>query len=149
MAYDYDMIVIGGGSAGLTTSGIAASFGAKTLMIERHKLGGDCTWTGCVPSKTLLKTAKVAYQIRCASHYGLADQPLDFDFGKMMARLHAIREEIYEEADRPEIYEEMGVEVRFGTARFVDPHTVEVARGLAWPLCGSKFLSRVMAYLRW
>ncbi len=126
MAYDFDMIVIGGGAAGLTTSGIAASFGAKTLMIERHKLGGDCTWTGCVPSKTLLKTAKVAHQIRYASHYGLADQPLDFDFGKMMARLHAIREEVYEEADRPEIYEEMGVEVRFGTARFVDPHTVEI-----------------------
>ena len=124
MAYDYDMIVIGGGAAGLTTSGISASFGAKTMMIERHKLGGDCTWTGCVPSKTLLKTAKVAHHIRHASHYGLDDQPLTFDFGAMIERLHAIREEIYEEADRPEIYEEMGVDVRFGSARFVDPHTL-------------------------
>lgn len=126
MAYDYDMIVLGGGAAGLTTSGIAASFGAKTLMIERHRLGGDCTWTGCVPSKTLLKTARVAHQIRHASHYGLADQPPAFDFGATMKRLRAIREAIYEDADRPEIYEAMGVDVRFGTGRFVDPHTIEV-----------------------
>ena len=91
MAYDFDMIVIGGGAAGLTTSGIAASFGAKTLMIERHKLGGDCTWTGCVPSKTILKSAKVAHHIRHASAYGLVDQPLSFDFGAMMKRLHHIR----------------------------------------------------------
>ena len=63
MAYDYDVIVIGGGAAGLTASGIAANFGAKTLMIERHRLGGDCTWTGCVPSKAILKAAKVAQHI--------------------------------------------------------------------------------------
>ena len=126
MAYDFDMIVIGGGAAGLTTSGIAASFGAKTLMIERHKLGGDCTWTGCVPSKTILKSAKVAYHIRRASHYGLTDQPLSVDFGAMMKRLHHIRQEIYEDADKPENFEAMGVEIRFGAARFVDPHTIEI-----------------------
>ncbi len=126
MAYDFDMIVIGGGAAGLTTSGIAASFGAKTLMIERHRLGGDCTWTGCVPSKTLLKSARVAHQMRHASHYGLADQDVRFDFGKMMARMRRLREEVYEDADRPEIFEALGVEVRHGAARFVDPHTVEI-----------------------
>ena len=126
MAYDFDMIVIGGGAAGLTTSGIAASFGAKTLMIERHRLGGDCTWTGCVPSKTILKSAKVAYHIRHASHYGLTDQPLSFDFGVMMKRLHHLRQEIYEDADKPENFEAMGVEVRFGAARFIDPHTIEI-----------------------
>lgn len=126
MKYDFDMIVIGGGAAGLTTSGISASFGAKTLMIERHRLGGDCTWTGCVPSKTILKTAKVAHHIRHAGHYGLTDQPVPFDFRKMMARLHHIRDDIYEDADRPELYEAMGVEVRFGSARFVDAHTLEI-----------------------
>ncbi len=126
MAYDFDMIVIGGGAAGLTTSGIAASFGAKTLMIERHRLGGDCTWTGCVPSKTIIKSAKVAHHIRHASHYGLTDQPLSFDFGAMMKRLHHIRQEVYEDADKPENYEAMGVEIRFGAARFIDPHTIEI-----------------------
>ncbi len=125
--FDYDMIVLGGGAAGLTTSGIAASFGAKTLMIERHRLGGDCTWTGCVPSKTLLKTARVAHHLRHASAYGLADAPVSFDFGAMMDRLHAIREEVYRDADAPELFEAMGVEVRHGHARFVDPHTIELA----------------------
>ncbi len=126
MAYDFDMIVIGGGAAGLTTSGIAASFGAKTLMIERHKLGGDCTWTGCVPSKTILKSAKVAHHIRNASHYGLTDQPLSFDFGAMMKQLHHIRQEVYDDADKPENFEAMGVEIQFGAAHFVDPHTIEI-----------------------
>ncbi|MFQ5571454.1 MAG: dihydrolipoyl dehydrogenase family protein [Rhodothermales bacterium] len=126
MAYEFDMIVIGGGAAGLTTSGIAASFGAKTLMIERDRLGGDCTWTGCVPSKTLLKSAKAAHIIRHASYYGLVDQDLTFDFRRMMQRLHEIREEVYEDADKPELYEAMGVEVRFGQACFVDEHTLEI-----------------------
>jgi pyruvate/2-oxoglutarate dehydrogenase complex dihydrolipoamide dehydrogenase (E3) component len=66
MKYDYDAVVIGGGSAGLTASGIAANLGAKTIMIEKERLGGDCTWTGCVPSKTLIKAASVIHQARIA-----------------------------------------------------------------------------------
>ena len=124
--HDYDLLVIGGGAAGLTASGIGASFGAKTLMIERHRLGGDCTWTGCVPSKTLLKSAKVAHTIQHADKYGLAGQPPQVDFRAVMQHMHAVRDEVYEDADRPEIYEEMGVEVRFGAARFVDDHTIEL-----------------------
>ncbi len=69
--YDYDAIIIGGGAAGLTASGIAANVGAKTMMIEAHRLGGDCTWTGCVPSKVLLKAGKLAHQIRNAGKFGL------------------------------------------------------------------------------
>ncbi len=129
MAYDFDMIVIGGGAAGLTASGISASFGAKTLMIERHKLGGDCTWTGCVPSKTLLKSAKVVHQTRTASHYGLFDQSPTFDFGAMMRYLRQIREDVYDEADDPKIYEDMGITVRTGSAAFVDAHTIELTDG--------------------
>lgn len=124
MSYTYDLIVIGGGAAGLTASGIGANFGAKTLMIERARLGGDCTWYGCIPSKTLLKSAKVAHHIRTASRYGLTDQPVELDFAKVMAHLHQVRNDVYEEADRPEIYQDMGVEVRFGEARFLDAHTV-------------------------
>lgn len=125
--YEYDLVVIGGGAAGLTASGMGATFGAKTMMIERARLGGDCTWYGCIPSKTLLKAAKVAHHIRQAHQYGLTDQPLDVDFKKVMAHLHRIRDEVYEEADRPEIYEDMGIEVVFAEAQFVDPHTLMLA----------------------
>jgi pyruvate/2-oxoglutarate dehydrogenase complex dihydrolipoamide dehydrogenase (E3) component len=126
MSYTYDVLVIGGGAAGLTAAGIGATLGAKTLMIERHRFGGDCTWTGCVPSKTLLKSAKIAHHIRTASAFGLVDQPITFDFAKMMTRLRHIREEVYEDADAPPRFEELGADVRYGDVRFVDPHTVEV-----------------------
>lgn len=126
MAYDYDVIVIGGGAAGLTASGISANFGAKTLMVERHRLGGDCTWTGCVPSKAILKAAKVAQHIREANEYGLIDTSVMVDFKSVMNRVRHIREEVYEDADRPEIYENMGIEVIAAQAAFVDDHTVEL-----------------------
>ncbi len=129
MAYELDMIVIGGGAAGLTAAGVSASLGARTLMVERHRLGGDCTWTGCVPSKTLLKSAKVAHQIRHSSRYGLVDQELAIDFAMLMRRLRTIREGVYDDADRPELYEAMGVEVRHGDAAFCDPHTIEITEG--------------------
>ena len=69
--YEYDALVIGGGAAGLTTAGIAANFGAKTMMIEKNRLGGDCTWTGCVPSKTLLKAASVMHNAKRRAHMAL------------------------------------------------------------------------------
>lgn len=123
---EYDVIVIGGGAAGLTASGMAANFGAKTLMIEAEKLGGDCTWTGCVPSKTLLKAGKVAQQMREAGKYGLLDTEPEIDFQKVMLHVHSIRDDIYEDADAPENFEKMGVEVCRGHASFVDDHTLIV-----------------------
>lgn len=125
--YDFDVIVIGGGAAGLTASGIAANFGAKTMMIEKERLGGDCTWTGCVPSKILLKAGKVAHQMREAGQFGLVDQPPEINFAKLMEHLHRRQQEIYEEADRPKIFEDMGIEVVKGKAQFGDDHTVEVS----------------------
>ena len=80
MAMDFDMVVIGGGAAGLTAAGISASLGAKTALVESHKLGGDCTWTGCVPSKALLKAAAVANTVRTAGRYGLEGREPQFDF---------------------------------------------------------------------
>lgn len=124
--YDYDAIVIGGGAAGLTASGIAANFGAKTMLIERNRLGGDCTWTGCVPSKILLKAGKVAQQIREAGKYGLVDQEPEINFQKIRDHLHRRRQEVYEDADRPEVYEEMGIEVASGDARFISEHEIEI-----------------------
>ena len=124
MAFEFDVIVIGAGAAGLTASGIAANFGAKTLMIERHRMGGDCTWTGCVPSKAILKGAKIAHHMREASIYGITEQPVEINFQRVMERVRHIREEVYEDADRPEIYEKMGIDVRSGNARFKDAHTI-------------------------
>ncbi|MGD8968203.1 MAG: FAD-dependent oxidoreductase, partial [Anaerolineae bacterium] len=67
----YDLVVVGAGSAGLTAAGFARGLGARVVLVERDRTGGDCTWTGCVPSKTLLKTAKVAHYMRSADRYGL------------------------------------------------------------------------------
>ena len=125
MSYDYDLIVIGGGAAGLTASGMGANFGAKTLMIEADRLGGDCTWTGCIPSKTLLHAADLAAGIKKAEAFGHRSQtPLNFN--SVLEHVRKVREEVYEEADDPEIYYEMGVDIEFGRASFVDDHTITI-----------------------
>jgi len=126
--YDYDAVIIGGGAAGLTASGIAANFGAKTMMIEKDKLGGDCTWTGCVPSKALLKAGKVAQNIRNAGKYGLIDGEPEIDFKKVIKHVHEIRQDIYEDADAPENFEAMGIDVVEGEANFEDSHTIKITR---------------------
>ncbi|MEX0944293.1 MAG: FAD-dependent oxidoreductase [Balneolaceae bacterium] len=128
MKWMYDAIVIGGGAAGLTTSGIAANFGAKTVMIEQDQLGGDCTWTGCVPSKTLIKAASILNSAKQASSYGLDISLQNIDTGKLMEHVDKIRREVYEDADKPEIFEEMGIEVIKGKASFIDDHTVKIVR---------------------
>src|SRR5438105_13316627 len=98
MSLQYDLIVIGGGAAGLTASGFGALMGAKTALIEAEKLGGDCTWTGCIPSKTLIKAACVVHQIRTADRYGL--RPLDpqFDFSALINHVHQVQQHVYENA---------------------------------------------------
>lgn len=125
-SFEFDSVVIGGGAAGLTASGICANFGAKTMMIERHRLGGDCTWTGCVPSKVLLKAGKVAQQVRDAGKYGLIDGEPKIDFKKVIKHVDDVRKEVYEDADRPEIFEDMGIEVVEGEASFLNAHTIEI-----------------------
>ncbi|WP_138430062.1 dihydrolipoyl dehydrogenase family protein [Fodinibius saliphilus] len=124
--YDFDAIIIGGGAAGLTASGIAANFGAKTMMVEQNRLGGDCTWTGCVPSKVLLKAGKVAQKIREASNYGLIDQEPEINFQNVIEHVHETRQKIYEDADDPVIFEDMGIEVVPGSAKFTDNHNIEI-----------------------
>ncbi|MEL7833092.1 dihydrolipoyl dehydrogenase family protein [Fodinibius sp. Rm-B-1B1-1] len=125
MKYEYDLLVIGGGAAGLTAAGMGANFGAKTLMIEANKLGGDCTWHGCIPSKTLLHASKIAHNINEAKQFGFdADDNLDFKM--VMERLRETRQDVYEEADDPQIYRNMGIDIAFGRASFVDDHTVNI-----------------------
>ena len=126
MRYDFDMVVIGGGAAGLTAAGLSASLGAKTALLEARRLGGECTWTGCVPSKTLLKAAKVVHTMRTADRYGLAPCTPTIDFAKVMEHVHATQARIYSEADAPPIYESMGVQVIAAEARFLDPRRLEI-----------------------
>jgi pyruvate/2-oxoglutarate dehydrogenase complex dihydrolipoamide dehydrogenase (E3) component len=133
----HDLIVIGGGAAGLTAAGLGASVGAKTLLIEQGhigataeegtpQLGGDCTWEGCIPSKTLLASAKAAHRQRHASRYGLEDREPDVDFAGVMDHVRDVRQEVFEDADHPRHLEALGAEVRAGKARFLGPHTVEI-----------------------
>lgn len=123
--YDRNLIVIGAGAGGLVTAYIAAAVKAKVTLIEAHKMGGDCLNYGCVPSKALIKSSKIAQQMRHASHYGLEDTEPSFSFRSVMARVHeAIRK--IEPHDSIERYQDLGVEVLQGYARLIDPWTVEI-----------------------
>jgi len=123
--FDRNLIVIGAGAGGLVSSYIAAAVKAKVTLIEAHKMGGDCLNTGCVPSKALIKSAKLAQQIRQASRYGLDDVEPTFSFARVMARVHRVIQAI-EPHDSIERYTQLGVDVVQGYARIVDPWTVEI-----------------------
>jgi pyruvate/2-oxoglutarate dehydrogenase complex dihydrolipoamide dehydrogenase (E3) component/uncharacterized membrane protein YdjX (TVP38/TMEM64 family) len=124
--FDYNMIVIGGGSAGLVTSYIAAAVKSKVLLIEAHKMGGDCLNTGCVPSKALIKTARMVYDIKNATKYGLSTLGLgELDWSKVISRVHRVVEEIAPH-DSVERYTELGVTCLSGQAKLRSPFEVEV-----------------------
>jgi Pyruvate/2-oxoglutarate dehydrogenase complex, dihydrolipoamide dehydrogenase (E3) component, and related enzymes len=124
-SFDRNLIVIGGGAAGLVTAYIAAAVKAKVTLIETHKMGGDCLNYGCVPSKALIKSAKLAHQMRHGENYGLNNQSPEFSFKHVMARVNAIIRQI-EPHDSAERYTKLGVEVLHGYARIVDPWTIEI-----------------------
>jgi len=111
----------------LVTAYIAAAVKAKVTLVEASKMGGDCLNYGCVPSKALIKSAKLANQIRHAEHYGLESTPPAFSFKKVMQRVHDVIAKI-EPHDSVERYEELGVEVIQGYAQLIDPWTVEIKR---------------------
>lgn len=121
----YDLIVIGGGSAGLTATTMAARLGANVLLVDRESLGGDCLHYGCVPSKALIASARMAHRMRHADKYGLVPVYAQVDLSQVMARIDRIRDEIGD-YESPETFQRMGADVAFGGARFVDEHTLEV-----------------------
>jgi pyruvate/2-oxoglutarate dehydrogenase complex dihydrolipoamide dehydrogenase (E3) component len=123
--FDTNLIVIGGGSAGLITALIAATVRAKVTLIERNAMGGDCLNTGCVPSKTLIRSAKIAHYIGDAERYGIRGARGTVDFAKVMQR---VRDAIATIApkDSVERYTALGVDCVIGSATIVDPWTVEV-----------------------
>ena len=133
--FDRNLVVIGGGAGGLVSAYIAAAVKAKVTLVEAHKMGGDCLNYGCVPSKALIKSAKVAHQFRHAQRYGF-DSALvkedggqsQFSFKSVMQRIHAVIAAI-EPHDSVERYTQLGVEVLQGYATIVNPWTVEIALG--------------------
>jgi pyruvate/2-oxoglutarate dehydrogenase complex dihydrolipoamide dehydrogenase (E3) component/uncharacterized membrane protein YdjX (TVP38/TMEM64 family) len=125
--FDRNLIVIGAGAGGLVASLIAAAVKAKVTLVESHKMGGDCLNYGCVPSKALIRSAKLAHQMRQGEHYGLENSDPRFSFRKVMARVHDVIRQI-EPHDSIERYESLGVEVIQGYAKLVDPWTVEIQR---------------------
>jgi pyruvate/2-oxoglutarate dehydrogenase complex dihydrolipoamide dehydrogenase (E3) component/uncharacterized membrane protein YdjX (TVP38/TMEM64 family) len=123
--FDRNLIVIGAGAAGLVSSYIAAAVKAKVTLIEAHKMGGDCLNYGCVPSKALIKSAKMVHHMKNGAQYGLENVDPEFSFKKVMERVHRVISTV-EPHDSVERYTGLGVEVLQGYARFVDPWTVEV-----------------------
>ena len=124
--FDRNLVVIGAGAGGLVASLIAATVKAKVTLVEAHKMGGDCLNYGCVPSKALIRSAKLAHQQRHADKYGLQPVTPVIPFRKVMERIHDVITEI-EPHDSVERYTGLGVDVLQGYAKIIDPWTVEVA----------------------
>jgi len=118
--YDYDLIVIGGGSGGLVAAQLAKELGAKVALIDKERLGGDCLYAGCVPSKTLIHTARIAHTIRHSGQRGIASSVPSISMPQVAATIAGVTQQI---GDDEQSYVQ-GVDVRFGKAQFIDAHTL-------------------------
>lgn len=124
--FDYDLIVIGAGSGGISSAILGKNLGKKVALVEKKRIGGDCTWYGCVPSKALIKSAEIARHFNQMGKYGLSlDGAAQLDTRKVMAHVRAVREQIYEE-ETPQVFEKMGIDVLNGGAKFLDNHRIQV-----------------------
>ncbi len=119
----FDLVIVGAGSGGITAANFAAKLGARTALVEKDRIGGDCTWTGCVPSKALLKAAKVAHAARTAAHYGITVSPPIVDMVRVKQYVASAITKVYE-YETPQTFEEAGVEVINAAAQFVDSQTM-------------------------
>ena len=124
--FERNLVVIGGGAGGLVTAYIAAAVKAKVSLVEAHKMGGDCLNYGCVPSKALIRSAKLRHKILHSANYGLASSTASFRFSEVMNRVHAVIAKITPN-DSVERYTGLGVDVVQGYAKIVNPWTVEIA----------------------
>jgi len=123
--FDRNLIVLGAGSAGLVTAYIAAAIKARVSLIEKNKMGGDCLYTGCVPSKALIRSAKFLAHARRAREFGFKSADIEFDFADVMQRVQRVIKTI-EPHDSIERYSKLGVECITGEAKITSPWTVEV-----------------------
>jgi pyruvate/2-oxoglutarate dehydrogenase complex dihydrolipoamide dehydrogenase (E3) component len=119
----YDLVIIGGGSAGLMAAAFAVCLESRVAIVEKNRTGGDCTWTGCVPSKALLKAARVAHLMRHAERYGLPAVGPQINLKAVMAHVRDVVTEVYDE-ESPAALRADGIDVHLGGARFLNPHTV-------------------------
>ena len=124
MRPDFDIVVIGGGAGGLVVAAGGAALGAKVAIVEKHRLGGDCLWSGCVPSKTLIKSARIAHQMRHADRWGIEAAVPRVELARVMERVDAVIRSI-EPNDSPERFRSLGVDVILGEGRFTSPETFE------------------------
>jgi Pyruvate/2-oxoglutarate dehydrogenase complex, dihydrolipoamide dehydrogenase (E3) component, and related enzymes len=122
---DFDLTVIGGGAGGLNVASGAVQLGARVALVERNKLGGDCLYYGCVPTKALVRSAKVASLIKRSKEYGLNDTDISFDFKNIMTHMREVISKIGVHDD-PKRFEAMGIKVFFGDGRFIDRHTFKI-----------------------
>ncbi len=122
----YDLVIVGMGSAGMVAAEFAPKLGIKVACVEGHRVGGDCLWTGCVPSKALLASAKAAHTMRHADAYGLTAVEPQIDTARVWSRIHAIQQELASTDDNPARFEAEGVDVLLGAARLTSPTTVQV-----------------------
>ena len=126
MKTDFDIVTIGGGAGGLFTASIANSLGAKTCIVEKRRLGGDCTWFGCMPSKALLKSAAVANSLKECARFGLrAPDGLTLDTSEVMSHIKDVVNEIATHHPA-KVFENRGIKVVFGPPEFLDEHNVKV-----------------------
>ena len=121
----YDFAIIGAGSVGLIAADLAVNLGARVALLERDRIGGDCTWSGCVPSKSLLKVAKVAHDLSTASTFGIQSQPPAVDMVQVREYLRSTIRQIYK-GTTPEALQQKGMNILLGPVSFVDPHTLTV-----------------------
>ncbi len=121
-----DLVVVGVGSGGMTAAEFAAKLGKRVVVVERNRVGGDCLWTGCVPSKALIASARVAHQLRHADRFGLPPSVAPIDLAAVWRRVRAVRDEIAGGDDDPERFRRLGVDVVLGEARLTGAHEVTI-----------------------
>lgn len=122
---EYDLVIIGGGSGGLVVASAAAQLKAKVALVEKHRLGGDCLWYGCVPSKSLIHGSRMAYQAQNSGKFGIYSQGVEIKFDQVIRHVNNVISTI-EPHDSPERFRGLGVEVIFGDGKFIDKNTFEV-----------------------
>ncbi len=125
MSVEYDLVVIGGGSAGLVAASAGAQINARVALVEKGLLGGDCLHYGCVPSKSMIHAAQIAYSVKIASRFGIYTNEPTIKLEEALGHVHSVIDTI-QEHDSTERFEKLGVEVIYGAGKFIDEKTFEV-----------------------